>query len=261
LNAPVASPTWSCHNEVKRVHGCETTLSACPSVWKGFAVLDTFDADDQVEVLIELEAGAGVCPGCAGVSASVHERTDVRIRDIAVHGKPTYLMWRKRRLRCESTGCDRDTFSEAHPEIPPRARTTLRFRRHLASRAKRVAVSHVASEEHASWWLVWRSIAEAVDLTPVDASVVHRLGIDEASFRRGLRLHTAFVDLDRPRVLDLVPGRTKRSVTDWVNAQPREWRARITEVLIDPFDAYRHAVDEALPQVIWAVVRSVRWEA
>jgi transposase len=216
---------------------------------EGFAVLDTFEARDQVEVLIELKAGAGVCPGCAGASASVHERTDVRIRDIAVHAKPTYLLWRKRRFRCESTECDQSTFSEEHPEVPARARTTPRFRRHLATRAKRVAVSHVASEERTSWWLVWRSITEAVELTPADASAVHRLGIDEASFRRGLRFHTAFVDLDRPRLLDLVPGRTKRSVTDWVNAQPRKWRAGIAEVVIDPFDAYRQAVEEALPQV------------
>lgn len=216
---------------------------------EGFTVLDTIETECRVEVLIELEAGAGVCPGCAGVSTSVHERTDVRIRDIAVHGKPAYLRWRKRRFGCEGTECDRATFSEEHPQIPPRARTTRRFRAHLARRAKRVAVSHVASEEHASWWLVWRSITEAAQLTPADPSAVHRLGIDEASFGRGLRFHTAFVDLDRPRLLDLVPGRTKGSVTGRVNARPPERRAGIAEVVIDPFDAYRQGVEEALPQV------------
>ena len=67
---------------------------------EGFTVLDTIESDDRIEVLIELKPGAGVCPGCAGVSTCVHERTEVRVRDIAVHGKPTYLLWRKRRLRC-----------------------------------------------------------------------------------------------------------------------------------------------------------------
>jgi len=162
----------------------------------------------------------------------------VRIRDITVHGTPTYLVWRKRRFRCERAECCRATFSEEHPEIPARARTTRRFRAHLARRAKRFAMSHVTSDERTSWWLVWRSITETVDLTPADATAVHRLGIDEAaSFRRALRFHTAFVDLDRPRLLDLVQGRIKRSVTDWVNARPPEWRAGIAEVVIDPFDA------------------------
>ena len=180
---------------------------------EGFTVLGTIEADDRVEVFIELKPAAGVCPGCGGLSTCVHERTDVRVRDIAVHDKRTYLLWRKRRLRCEQSECGRSTFSEEHPEIPPRARTTRRFRRHLARRAKRGAVSHVASEEHTSWWLVWRSVTEAVELRPADASVVHRLGIDEASFRRGLRFHTAFVDLDRRRLLDLVPERSKHSAT------------------------------------------------
>lgn len=216
---------------------------------EGFTVLDTFEADDHVEVLVELKAGAAACPRCAGVSTYVHERAGVRIRDIAVHDKPTYLLWRKRRFRCEQPECERATFSEEHPEVPLRARTTRRFRSHLARRAKRAAVSHVASEERTSWWLVWRSVAEAVDLAPADASVVHRLGIDEASFRRGLRFHTAFVDLDRRRLLDLVPERTKRSVTGWVDGRSPAWRAQVAEVVIDPFDAYRQGVVEALPQV------------
>ena len=38
-------------------------------------------------------------------------------------------------------------------------------------------------------------------------------------------------------------------MTDWVEARPPKWRAGITEAVIDPFDAYRQAVEEALPQV------------
>ncbi len=41
---------------------------------EGFTVLDTVEADDQVEVLIEPKVGAGVCPGCGGVSTCVHDR-------------------------------------------------------------------------------------------------------------------------------------------------------------------------------------------
>jgi transposase len=69
--------------------------------------------------------------------------------------------------------------------------------------------------------MVWQSITEAVHLPSADARVVHRLAIDEAPFRRGLRFHTAFVDLDGRRLLNLVPGRTKRSVTGWVQVDPR----------------------------------------
>lgn len=122
-------------------------------------------------------------------------------------------------------------------------------------RVRDIAVPSLTSlvEERTSWWLVWRSVAEAVDLALADASLVRRLGIDEASFRRGLRFHTPFVDLDRRRLLDLVPERTKRSVTDWTSERTGEWKARVAEVVIDPFDAYRQRVGEALPQVTLVV--------
>lgn len=179
----------------------------------------------------------------------MHERSDVRVRDIPLHGKPTYLLWCKRRFRCERSGCDRGTFSEEHAELPPRARSSMRFHRHLARRAKWSPVSRVASEERASWWLVWRSVTESFALRPAESALVRRLGIDEAAFRRGLRYHTAFVDLDRRKLLDLVPERTKRSVTDWMARRSEDWRAGVGEVVIDPFDAYRQGVAEALPHV------------
>jgi len=216
---------------------------------EGFAVLDTIEDEDQIEVVIELIARAGVCPGCAGVSTTVHERAEVRVRDVPLQGKPTYLVWRKRRFRCERSECERGTFSEEHAQVPPWVRSSLRFRRYLARRARWTPVSRVALEERASWWLVWQAITESVELHPADEVAVRRLGIDEASFRRGLRFHTAFVDLDRRKLLDLVPGRTKRSVTGWADARPPGWRAGVTEVVIDPFDAYRQGVAEASPHV------------
>jgi zinc-finger of transposase IS204/IS1001/IS1096/IS1165 len=75
------------------------------------------------------------------VSTDVLDRTDVRIRDIGICGKPTYLLWRKPRFRCEMSECERATFSERHSEILVRERTTGRFA-HVARRAKRAALLH-----------------------------------------------------------------------------------------------------------------------
>lgn len=227
-------------------------ISLCLGL-EGFTVLDTIEDEDQVEVVIELTSEAGVCPGCACISTVVHERAEVRMRDVPLQGKPTYLVWRKRRFRCEQAECERGTFSDEHAEVPPRARSSVRFRRHLARRARWSPVSRVASEEQASWWLVWRSVTESFALRPAGQAPVRRLGIDEASFRRGLRYHTAFVDLDRRKLLDLVPERTKRSVTDWVAGRSDAWRTGVSEVVIDPFDAYRQGVAEALPKATLVV--------
>jgi transposase len=43
----------------------------------------------------------------------------VRVRDLPIAGRVTHLVWRKRRYRCR--GCGK-SFTETHPELPPRQR-------------------------------------------------------------------------------------------------------------------------------------------
>jgi transposase len=74
-----------------------------------------------------------------------------------------------------------------------------------------------------------------------------RLSLDKAHHRRGRELATVVSDLDRRRVIDVVPGCTRRVIERWLTALPPEVRAGIEVVSIDPSDAYRHAIWAALP--------------
>lgn len=215
---------------------------------EGFRVIGTTEDPDGVEIVIERNDAAGVCPDCNTISALVHDRSTVALRDLPVRCKPTTLRWVKRRFRCPAEECERKTFTESCPEVSHGARGTRRFAQHLARRARRCPVAHVASEESVSWWRVWKAVS-AVPLRILDDLVVRRLGIDEASYRKGLRYHTGFVDLDRADLLDVVPGRTKASVTDWLDARTPAFRAGIREVVIDPFEAYRRGAEASLPHV------------
>ena len=47
----------------------------------------------------------------------------LRVRDLPLAGPAAYLLWRKRRWRCENR---RRTFAETHPEMPARQRVTAR---------------------------------------------------------------------------------------------------------------------------------------
>ena len=77
-------------------------------------------------------------------SLGVKERDVVRIRDCR-GGRMTYLLWRKRRYRCES--CER-TFTETHPQLPSRQRVSARFRGRLSDRCKDGAAhAEVARDE------------------------------------------------------------------------------------------------------------------
>jgi hypothetical protein len=56
----------------------------------------------------------------------------VRVRDLPIAGRRTFLLWRKRRFCCRVCG---RTFTERHEELPSRQRVTRRFRRRLFARA------------------------------------------------------------------------------------------------------------------------------
>jgi transposase len=53
---------------------------------------------------------------------------------------------------------------------------------------------------------------------PVDP--VSALGLDDFSFRRGRTFGTILVDLDRHRLLDLLPDRTSATAAAWMETHP-----------------------------------------
>jgi transposase len=96
------------------------------------AVTQTDDGRAVVDVLTAPEhAGASrCCPDC-GVRAAVKETVTTTPRDVYLGDRQILLRWRKRRWKCENPGCERNTFTESVPAVPPRARLTSRLRTRL----------------------------------------------------------------------------------------------------------------------------------
>ena len=76
---------------------------------------------------------------------------------------------------------------------------------------------------------------------------VAALGLDETSSLRATRTAptrwvTGLVDLDRGRLLDLVPDRTRGAVNGWLGARPYGWLAQVGMVALDPWHGYASAL-------------------
>ena len=83
----------------------------------------------------------------------------------------THLAWRKRRYTCAACG---RTFTESHPELPPRQRVTHRFGKHLFERVRRGgAHAEVARDERTTRYQVARTFRAGAE--------------DELDARRGAR--------------------------------------------------------------------------
>lgn len=59
---------------------------------------------------------------------------------------------------------------------------------------------------------------------------------------------TPFQDRSGPsRLLDMVPGRSKRVLKTWLSSQPKTWRERIEIVTMEGFTGFKSAAAEELP--------------
>jgi transposase len=214
----------------------------------GMAVRAVCEVGDQLDLEVELIARAGCCLGCGRGSLTVKDRPVVRIRDLPVAGRPTFLLWRKRRYRCRACG---RTFTETHPELPARQRVTGRFRRRLLERVRGGAAhAEVAREEQTTRYQVARAFGDGrrrLEAAPA-AGRPRRLSLDEAHHRRGRELATVVSDLDRRRVVEVLDGRSRRRVERYLRSLPEDARRAIEVVSIDPYDAYRQAIRTELPR-------------
>jgi transposase len=217
---------------------------------EGFEVKGVIEEGDRLDLEVELVARAGCCPRCGRASLDVKDRPRVRVRDLPIAGRVTHLVWRKRRYRCQ--GCRR-SFTETHPELPARQRVTRRFRRRLFERVRGGAArDEVVRCERTSRYQVARAFRAGADdelEARRQARPARRLSLDEAHHRRGRELATVVSDLDRGRVVEVLDSRSRRRVERYLRSPSERRREAIKVVSIDPYEAYRQAIQNELP---WA---------
>jgi transposase len=78
---------------------------------------------------------------------------------------------------------------------------------------------------------------------PISAPAI--IGIDDFAWKRGQRYGTVVCDLERRRIIDLLPDRQQATVEAWLVRHPG-----IAVVARDRGAGYRHAVTQACPQAI-----------
>ncbi|CAN5314496.1 hypothetical protein BH24ACT7_BH24ACT7_25810 [soil metagenome] len=97
----------------------------------GFVVGAQEMVDGELWLFIETTADVVGCGSC-GTRAVGHGRFRTAVRDLPVAGRPTVLVWAKRRWRCPERDCAVGTWSERSDQIAPRAALTQRARRRVA---------------------------------------------------------------------------------------------------------------------------------
>ncbi len=212
---------------------------------EGFAVTDLAAEPDGLRIRAMTEAPHACCPVCGHRSGRIHSRYGRIIADLPWRGLSVKLEVRARRFFCDEPSCERKIFCERLPDVAVRARKTERLEEALLAIVFELggrAGARLARElglivgRDALLWRAKRSV-------PAHVGKVRVLGVDDFAFRKGHTYGTVLVDLERRKVVDLLPERSQGSLVAWLEMHPEiEFAAR------DRSNIYREALAKGVPK-------------
>ena len=219
----------------------------------GYEIRSLAINDMQATVFIASLADAALCPLCQRASSSLHSHYTRILADVPCGGRQVTLLVQAHKWRCATPTCPRRIFAE---RLGPLARVSARMTTRLIQAIQ--AIGFASNGEGGA------QLAKQVGIATSPSTLLKRLmelpdpaspppeeiGLDEWSFRRRKRFGTSIVDLQRHRIIDLLPDRESATVARWLKAHPT-----IRLVSRDRSREFADAIREGAPQAIQVLDR------
>jgi transposase len=211
--------------------------------------------------LVTSTTPTAVCPRCGTRSDRVHSRYRRTVADLPCQDRVVALRLVVRRFRCTQPVCPQSIFCERLLSLlAAHARSTTRLT--AAHRAIGFALGGEAGSR----------LADRLDMPTSPDTLLRRVknspdevdpppryvGVDDWAMRKGQCYGTILIDLERGRVIDLLPGRDGTALKTWLKEHPS------VEVLTrDRWAAFAQAAAEAVPQAQqvadrWHLLKNLR---
>lgn len=185
---------------------------------RGFVVESAYHEGDKAVVVVRASGSVGLCT----VSRRVHSRYRRCVTDLPLSGRIVQLLVIARRFRCYAVLCQIFTERFAEVVLAPSARRTARLDsiihhlglalggRPAGSFARRLMLP--VSKD------TLLSVVRRRSRPPADPLKV--IGIDDWAWRRNHRYASIVCNLERRRVVTLLPDREPATAQAWLAAHP-----------------------------------------
>lgn len=215
----------------------------------GMAVHSADLSSDKLVLKISGTAVQGSCPLCGHASRRVHSQYTRRVCDYPCSGRGVELQIMTRRFVCDVPQCSRRIFAERFGEavLSDRSRRTARldglvYQLGLALGGKPAARLSRRLMLPVSNDTLLRVVRRR---TRAPTETLNVVGIDDWAWRRNYRYGSIVCDLERRRIVALLPDREKATVEAWLADHPS-----ITVVSRDRGGGYGEATTRALPKTM-----------
>ena len=202
------------------------TLLANPKVIRFESFISESNA---ITIVIHSKQERPCCPNCRQPSFSLHSRYQRAVADLPWHNVAVKLQLKTRKFRCRNGLCRQKIFCERLPDVVEvYARKTCRLDGALtwlalalggeagARTAKRLRM--IASGD-TLLRMIRRAATQTSVMSPGNEPKI--IGVDDWAWRKGCTYGTIIVDLERRKVVDLLPDREAGTLTDWLAARRR----------------------------------------
>lgn len=193
-----------------------------PTEWQ--LCVDSIESiDDKIVICVSKTSHTAICPFCQTLALRVHDRYSRQPADLPVVGCIVELNLIVRRFCCDNPTCQRRTFAERMPSlIASYARRT----NHLLTAQRQVAFD-LGGEAGARMLLNLGMPTSADTLLRLirtaqepETQTPRVLSVDDWAKKKGHSYGSILVDLEKHKVVDLLPDRTAESLANWLVEHP-----------------------------------------
>lgn len=202
--------------------------------------------DDIIQIHITLKPTVSLCPYC-GDTVRLKEYSSHSFNHLPIAGHPSVIVWRRRRYVCKECW---KTFSEPNPFGPEKYHQSYAVLSSIADDLHNIHLSFkdIAQKHRVSEPLI--SLYTDSFLAVPRNTLPESLGIDELHSnmsKYGGSYLAVLVDNVHRSLLDILPNRSKRTLSKYFELIPLEERKRVRFVTIDLWQPYKDTALKYFP--------------